>query len=360
MYIVDAHQDIAFNAICFGRDYRDSALKKRRQEVGTKVIEQNGYATIGLPEAIAGRVALVFATLFVAPKSTRPGPWEDLIYHDAPTAYTHAMKQMDYYQRLVDEDPRLRIIRTETDLDDVLATWEPERSLKERQQGLVILMENADPIIEPKQFEEWYERGVRIVGPAWKATRYSGGTSEPGPLTNLGHELLDVMASFNAVLDLSHMAEDAYLEAVDRYEGVIIASHSNPRSFNSSDRHLSDAMIRRLSERDGVIGVVLANFFLDERWSKTDGKRGVRLERAVAAIDHICQVTGSAAHVAIGSDFDGGFGAEAIPLEIDTVADLWAFKDALLERGFSEDDTAAVLGGNMTRKLREALVAAGA
>ncbi len=47
-------------------------------------------------------------------------------------------------------------------------------------------MENADPIIEPQQFEEWYERGVRIVGPAWQGTRYCGGTGDPGPLTNLG------------------------------------------------------------------------------------------------------------------------------------------------------------------------------
>ena len=58
------------------------------------------------------------------------------------------------------------------------------------------------------------------------------------------------MASFNAILDLSHMAEDSFLEAIDRYEGVMIASHSNPRRFRNSDRHLSDEMIRRLAERD--------------------------------------------------------------------------------------------------------------
>jgi membrane dipeptidase len=355
MYIVDAHQDIAFNYICFNRDYRRAALLKRHGEVGSKAAELNGATTLGLPEALIGRVALVFATLFVAGKATRPGPWENLLYDSPQAAYEKALKQLDYYERLVDEDERLVLVKTQADLDTVLATWRDDADIKSRKQGLVLLMENADPIIEPKQFEEWYERGVRLVGPAWQRTRYSGGTAAPGPLTPLGYELLEVMASFNAILDLSHMAEKAYLQAVERYEGVLIASHSNPRKFCDTDRHLSDEMIRLLAERDGVIGVVLANFFLDGTWKRSDGKAKLPLERAIMAIDHICQLTGSAQHVGIGSDFDGGFGAGAIPHELDTVADLWLFKDRLLERGFNEDDTAAILGGNMTRKLREAL-----
>lgn len=361
MYIIDAHQDIAYNAMCFNRDYRQSVLKKRQLEVGSLHQKNNGSATIGLPEAIAGRVALVFATLFVAPKTARTNPWEDLYYDDAQTAYKLAMRQMDYYKQIVDEDPRLRLVLTGADLDAVLATWEAGKPLTERQQGLVILMENADPIIEPKQFEEWHEHGVRIVGPAWQATRYCGGTGQPGPLTDLGRELLDVMADFNTMLDLSHMAEAAFLEAVDRYAGVMIASHSNPRSFCDSDRHLTDEMIRKLAERDGVMGIVMANFFLDGHWSsKTDRKAAITLDRVTAAIDYVCQLTGSAAHAGLGSDFDGGFGMESIPQEFDTVADLWQIKDRLGKRGYSDADTAAILGGNMTRKLRQTLPAGSA
>src|SRR5690606_9455364 len=122
--------------------------------------------------------------------------------------------------------------------------------MAQHRQGLVLLMENADPILEPRQFEEWYERGVRIVGPAWEGTRYCGGTGQPGGLTAVGRELLEVMASFNAILDLSHMAEQSFLESLDLYEGILIASHSNPRRFRNTDRHLSDTMIRRLAERD--------------------------------------------------------------------------------------------------------------
>ncbi len=359
MFIVDAHQDIAYNALCYGRDYRTSALKKRTQEAGSDIPARAGMATIGLPEALAGRVAVVFATLFVAPRSrgAAPSPWANLEYDDAAGAHRLARQQLDVYRRLVDEDDRLRLVRSAADLDAVLATWQPGVDVRQRRQGLLLLMEGADPIVEPPQFEEWYELGVRAVGPAWQRTRYAGGTRAPGPLTALGRELLDVMAGFNAILDVSHLAERSYYDAVEQYTGTIIASHSNPRSFCDTDRHLSDDMIRRLADRDGVMGVVLANYFLDGGWQRSDGKHAVTLDRVLDIIDHICQVTGSAAHVAIGSDFDGGFGAETIPAEIDTVADLWRFQERLLGRGFSEADTDAILSGNMLRQLRKSLPA---
>jgi membrane dipeptidase len=114
-------------------------------------------------------------------------------------------------------------------------------------------------------------------------------------------------------------------------------------------------MIQQAAERDAVIGVVLANPFLRGGWSRADGKSAVTLTTVLDVIDHICQVTGSAAHVGIGSDFDGGFGAESVPHEFDTVADLWEIGAALSRRGFSDDDVNAVLHGNMLRKLRESL-----
>lgn len=359
MFIVDAHEDIAYNTVCFDRDYRVSALKKRELEAGTSVAQSNGLATVGLPEALAGRVALIFSTIFVAPDSgNASAPWANVMYETAREAHRLGQQQVDIYHRLVDEDDRLRLVQNETDLDAVLATWEDGVPIQERVQGLVILMENADPIKEPAEFDAWYERGLRIVGPAWTASRYCGGTGMPGPLTPLGHELLETMAQYNALLDLSHMAEQSFQEAVDLYDGPLIASHSNPRDFCNTDRHLSDDMILRLAERDGVMGIVLFNYFLDDQWSFADGKAAITLSRVIDAIDHVCQVTGSAAHVGLGCDFDGGFGSQSIPLELDTIADLWLIKEALETRGFAEDDVAAILGGNMVRKLRECLAGA--
>lgn len=358
MIVVDAHEDIAYNALSYGRDYRRATAETRRLETDAEILEHQGRATVGLPDSMLGRVAVVFATLFVAPaEGNEDKPWAKLTYKTPGEAYQLALRQLDYYHRLTDETEKVRFIESEADLDAVLATWAEDKEIEAHQQGLVILMEGADPILEPRQFEEWFERGVRIVGPAWQQTRYSGGTGHPGPLTKEGRELLDVMASFNAILDLSHLSEHAYLEAVDAYEGIVIASHSNPRKFCNTDRHLADVMIERLAERDGVMGIVLYNRFLSNTWKKGDPKSDIALSVVVDAIDYVCQMTGSAAHVGIGSDFDGGFGAESTPNGLDSTSDLLSIGPALRSRGYSEEDTEAILGGNMLRKLRQGLQA---
>lgn len=353
--IVDAHEDIAYNMLTLGRDYRRSVAETRVAE-GTD--EGQLQATLSLPDALRGGVGLVFATLFTEPARRRMDPDSPLgpaSYQTPQQSYAAAMRQLDVYQRLFDETPQLARVTTAAELDAVLATWADGAPPEGRKQGVVLLMENGDPILEPPQFEEWYGRGVRIVGPAWAASRYCGGTGDPGGLTGLGYQLLDVLASFGAILDLSHMAEEAYLQAVERYEGPMIASHSNSRAFRNSDRHLTDTMIRLLAERDGVIGTVLFNAFLKDGYSKTDRKESVPLETAINAIDYVCQLTGSARHAGIGSDFDGGFGSQHIPAGLDTVADLVRIEEGLRARGYAEADVQAVMSGNFIRKLRQAL-----
>lgn len=356
MIVLDAHQDIAYNALCYGRDYRRSTWETRQAETDPAVIARRGSATLGLPDALLGRVGLVFSTIFVAPHDGDDNsPWSGFSYKTPQEAYKLGSSQVDYYNRLADETDKVRLVKTQADLDAVLASWGEGKEVGDHQQGLVLLMENADPILEPQQFEEWYERGVRMVGPAWTGTRYAGGTGEPGPLTKLGYELLDVMASFNAMLDLSHLAEEACLQSLDHYEGVIIASHSNPRKFRNTDRHLTDEAIRRLAERDGVMGIVLFNRFLSDDWQSGDPKSKLPLSVVLDAIDYVCQLTGSAKHVGIGSDFDGGFGRESIPDGLDSVGDLLNIGEALRKRGYAETDVEGILGGNMLRKLRQVL-----
>ena len=170
---------------------------------------------------------------------------------------------------------------------------------------------------------------MRIIGPSWHATRYAGGTGAPGPLTDLGRELLGEMERLGMVLDISHLSEESFWEAIERFHGVVIASHSNCRALVPGDRHLTDEMIRAIAERDGVIGTVMANPFLVADWGKEDHVVPVTLADVIRHIDHICQVTGTTRHSAIGSDFDGGFGVESTPVEFDSVADLAKLADAL-------------------------------
>lgn len=346
MIVVDAHEDIAYNALALGRDVRRSALETRRLEQGTDVPTRNGLCMVGLPEWVDGSVAIVFGTIFASP--ARRGSSGPHTYSNAAEAHELGQAQLDYYHRLADEEDQVAMIGTRAQLEGVLETWEGD----EPKVGIVPLMEGADPIREPTEAEMWFERGVRLIGLSWKpGTRYAGGDAASGPLTDLGRELLEVMADLGIVLDVSHLAEESFYEAVDRFEGRIVATHANPRALVSSPRHLSDDMIGRLAERDGVIGIVPANHFL-----RPDAPRGaVTVADVAAAIDHVCQVVGDAAHVGIGSDFDGGFGAGETPVEMNTVADLRRVGPALGEMGYGQEHVDAVLGGNWLRVLRDSL-----
>ena len=352
--IVDAHEDIAWNVMCYGRDYTQSAQATRARDSEDTVADA-GSATLGLPEWLAGKVAVIFSTVFTMPARS---PYRDKLsktYTTPEEAFSMGMRQIDIYRRLAGENKHFRLITEQPDLDAVLDTWKEGQA--ERQIGLALLMENGDPIRRPEEVLRWYEEGVRLIGPAWMASRYCGGTGEPGPLTDEGLRLLRLMQELNMILDTTHMAEQAFFQAVDTYGGPIIASHSNPRAYVDGDRHLSDEMIRALVLRDGVIGSVPFNSFLVRDWSRRRGdpKDAANISHVVRAIDRVCQIAGDALHAGLGTDFDGGFGAESTPAGIDTVADLPKVASGLREAGFSQADVENVMGGNWLRALRASL-----
>src|SRR4030065_55371 len=98
--------------------------------------------------------------------------------------YTHSVaetSQLDAYHRLVDEHPDLfRLVLTRSDLEAVLDHWQ-RPDTPEHPVGLVVLMENAEGVRPPAELEEWWVRGVRIIGPAWAGTRLCGGTRQARP-----------------------------------------------------------------------------------------------------------------------------------------------------------------------------------
>jgi membrane dipeptidase len=170
------------------------------------------------------------------------------------------------------------------------------------------------------------------------------------------------MADYNFILDLSHMDEAAARESLDRYEGPVMASHSNCAALMKgadTNRHLPDRVIEALIERDAVIGLIPLNSFLKVGWLRQNGSRReeVPLDTLIAHIDHICQMAGDSLHAGIGSDFDGGFGLQSIPPEMDTIADLQKIASGLAARGYSAADAENILGGNWLRFLRKNLPA---
>jgi len=358
MLIVDAHEDLAYNILSFGRDYTQSATDTRAREAGTDVPMHNGDTLLGWPEYQRGQVAVVFSTLFVTPVRRKVGGWDTQSYQDANQAYSLYSAQLDVYHRLTDEQPdKFRLIQTRGDLETVLTSW-TNAGGENHPVGLVVLMEGAEGVRSPDELEEWWARGVRLIGPAWAGTRFCGGTREPGPMTPEGYALLDGMAGLGFTLDISHMDEQAVLQALEVYPGPIVASHANAKSLlkgTDSNRFLGDRVIQGLLERDGIIGVVPLNSFLQVGWKKGERREQVTLQHLVAQIDFICQMAGDARHAGLGSDFDGGFGLQSVPTGIDSIADLQKLAPLLEEKGYTLPEIAAILGENWLAHLRRSL-----
>jgi membrane dipeptidase len=355
--ITDAHEDIAYNILNFGRDYTRAAIDTRRieKEGGSKAPEQNGETLLGWPDYQRGRVAVIFSTLFVTPFRRRTGEWDKQVYADFNQAHRLYRTQLDAYHKLADDHPdQFRLIASRTDLESVLTHW-VDPKFENHPVGLVPLMEGAECVRTPAELEQWWEWGVRIIGPAWAGTRFCGGTQEPGPLTDEGRQLLKAMAGIGFMLDLSHMDELSARQSLDLYPGPIIASHANVASLVPSyagNRLLRDNVIHSIIERDGIIGVVPFCKFFAFDWKPGDPRDTITLETLASHVDRICQMAGDALHVGLGSDFDGGFGLSAAPDDVDTIADLQKLGPILAAKGYNGEQVEAVLGKNWLRQLQ--------
>ena len=151
------------------------------------------------------------------------------------------------------------------------------------------------------------------------------------------------------VLDVTHLADRSFDEAMDAFGGPVLASHHNCRALVPDQRQLTDDQIKRLVGRGAVIGAALDAWMLVPGWVRGQTRpeeAGVTLATMVDHIDHVCQLAGNAKHAAVGTDLDGGFGREQSPYDLDTIADLQRLPAMLRERGYSDEDVAGILHGN--------------
>lgn len=306
--IVDSHLDLADNAIGLGRDLTLRAAEIRALEKRT-----GRQAMASLPELRRGGIAVVFATVT-----------EGLMGRKSPRspdqAEASALAHIDLYETW-QKRGLVRLVKSVADLEHHLQLWRSDRK-----PGLVMLMEGASPILDVRDLPKWWQRGVRIVGLTWSNTRYGTGVgggdtdAKPGGLTPEGVALLSEMAELGFIWDISHLAEEGVRQGLETQFARVCASHANARALTPTNRHLSDDVIRAIGERDGVIGVVLCNAFLDMRFDE-DKSIPVTLDRVRLHAEYIANLAGWE-HVGIGSDLDGGFGLEESPAEIETVADL--------------------------------------
>jgi membrane dipeptidase len=134
----------------------------------------------------------------------------------------------------------------------------------------------------------------------------------------------------------------------------VLASHNNCRTLVPHQRQFSDDQLKAIFKRDGVIGAVFDTWMLQPGWIVGQSSNAeVTLAHVVDHIDYVCQLAGNANHAALGTDLDGGFGRDQSPSDLDTIADLQKLVGLLAERGYSDEDIAAIMHGNWLRLLRQ-------
>jgi membrane dipeptidase len=355
MIIFDAHLDLAWNAIDWNRDLLLSVAEIRQQEKDMTG-KGRGCNTVSFPELRRGKVAVFIATLLA--RLLRIGAMPAIRrYSSMPAAYAAAHGQLAYY-RALEQQGVLRWIKDAPTLDAHVKAWlradQTDGGLEPL--GFILSMEGADPVLSPQQLDEWWQAGLRIIGPAhYGVSPYAHGTGTEGGLFPLGPPLLDHMARVGMILDVTHLSDQCFDEALDIYEGPVLASHHNCRALVPDQRQLTDSQIRRLILREAVIGTALDDWMLYPGWVRGESRPElVKLEAMVDHIDHVCQLAGNAHHAAIGTDLDGGFGKEQSPGDLDTIADLQRVPDMLRRRGYTEADVEAIMYGNWLRFFRNA------
>jgi membrane dipeptidase len=348
MIIFDAHLDLAWNALDWNRDLLLPVADIRRSEREQQMTDKGRACnTVSFPELRRGKVALFIATLLA--RLLRPNLMPAIQRYTAmPAAYAAAYGQLAYY-RALEQQGVLRWIKDAAALDAHVRAWERNEDGDEPL-GFILSMEGADPVLSPEQVEEWWQAGLRIIGPAhYGVSPYAHGTGTEGGLFPPGRPLLREMERVGMILDVTHLSDQCFDEALETYGGPVLASHHNCRALVPNQRQLTDDQIQRLIARGAVIGTALDTWMLYPGWvrGKTRPEEvGVTLEAMVDHIDRVCQLAGNSRHAAVGTDLDGGFGREQSPSDLDTIADLQRVPDLLRKRGYDEDAIGGILYRN--------------
>lgn len=360
MIVFDAHLDLAWNAIDWNRDLRLSVEAIRAAENSSEVkdFKSRGVNTVSFPELRKGKVGIFIATLLA--RLFRPGSLPPLSrYSSMEAASAAAMGQMAYYQVLVNAG-ELVWIKDIASLESSLKAWQafdagtgPEPPL-----SFILSMEGADPILKPGDVESWYSKGLRIIGPAhYGVSPYAHGTSTVGGLFPPGKPLLKEMDRLGIILDVTHLSDQCFDEALEIYDGPVLASHHNCRELVPDQRQLTDEQIKRLVERGAVIGAAFDAWMLYPGWVRgkhTPKETNTTIATVVDHIDRVCQLAGNAKHAGIGSDLDGGFGREQSPHDLDTIADLQSIPGLLKQRGYPDADIECIMWRNWIDFFRRA------
>jgi membrane dipeptidase len=332
MLIFDAHLDLAMNAMEWNRDYTRPLEEIRAREAFLSDKPDRGKGLVSFEEMRKGGVGLCVGTLiarFVKPTNNLPG------WHSPQQAWAQTQAQLAWYRAMEEAGELVQICDAKA-LQKHIMNWKNGETAI----GYILSLEGADSLYNLDALDTLYANGLRAIGPAhYGPGTYAFGTDSDGPLSLKGKELLTKMVSYQLILDVTHLSDTCFKEALEIYEGPVWASHHLCRAITPHNRQLNDFQIKQLINRNAIIGMAFDAWMIAPNWKRghsTPHSAGITLDKVIDHLDHICQLAGNANHVGIGSDLDGGFGKEQSPADMETIADLAKIPEVLIKRGYTD------------------------
>ena len=359
--IVDLHLDLAWDALFWTRELTLPAHLVREQEATDRHLGpeeyDTGLCTVTFPEMRRGSGGIMLSTVMSRIEPRCHARRDGMRTQEQAAAVGRG--HLAYYQGMARRG-EISPINGLADLEEAVRAWQQPPAATPIYH--ILSMESADPSLDADDVESWWEAGLRVVGPAhFGHNTYIHGTFTEGGLKPPARPLYEAMRAAGRILDITHMADQAVWESLDLWDGPVMASHCVSRSVVPGQRHLADDMVAELARRGGIIGLVFCQNFIDPdiAWKEDlwNERRPARygMEGLVPHIERLAELAGGAlANVAIGTDMDGGLGAELTPTGVDTIADLQGFPAVLAEAGVASADIEGILHGNALRFFRTA------
>ena len=296
-----------------------------------------------IPRLKQGGVGAIFFSVYVASK-----------YTEGNRSANRALQMIDTVEQDV-------IARYPDTFEAAYSAADIVRAHKKHKIAALLGIEGGHAIEDsPRLLRDYYRLGVRYMTLTHTNTNNwadsSGDIDKPGGehhngLTPFGKDVIREMNRLGMMVDISHVADKTFYDALDVSQAPLLASHSSARSVTNVPRNMTDDMLRALAKKGGVVQVNFYCNFINQQ--AADAPKGAKVHASladvVAHIDHIRQVAGIDS-IGIGSDFDG---IECAPEGLEDVSKFPNLTRALLEKGYSVSDIKKIYGGNTLRLMRQ-------
>ena len=350
--IVDTHVDVPYR------------LENKFEDVS----KRTQYGDFDYPRAVSGGLDAPFMSIYIPAKYQETGGSKEL-----------ADKLIDVVEKMISDSP--------DKFASGNSTAEVEAAFKKGLIAMPMGMENGSPIEgKMENLKHFYDRGIRYITLTHsKANHISDSSYDPNRpakgLTDFGKKLITEMNNLGVMVDVSHISDDAFYQVIELSKVPVIATHSSARHFTPGfERNMSDDMIKALAKNGGVININFGSTFISQlsRYNydkyakarkafmdKTKAKQGseavdnftkeyrasfpfefATLDNVLDHYDHVIKLVG-VEHVGIGSDYDGV--GDSLPTGLKDVSTYPNLIQGLMDRGYSEQDIAKMLSGNMMR-----------